>query len=239
MKDAVAIALVLHPLADILIAIFVVVGTLAVFLAVEPAAFVFFVASVIVHAEPRLPIFEPLPIIHRPTFVLVDPPTMLPPLTKLPLVFIALGKQINTIAMELIVLPEAQVHICIREGVDSPAMPALDDLADILGAVVVAELLELRFELTVLFVELAGEFLFEAAGLVEGFGVLRVVGGGVVVGVLVLDCRQHMGLNLNPLNYNRGVVGWLKEGFNWVVDRAIRVATAKNWSMHHMHPYKL
>lgn len=139
------------------------------------------------HAEARLAVLEPLAVVDRTALVLVDTSAVLPALAELALVLVALGEQVDAIPMEFVVFPEAEVDVAIGEGVDSAAMPALYHLSNVLRPVVIAQLLELCFQLPARLVELAREFLLQPACLV-----LRLVALGVVAGcrcvVLVLHC---------------------------------------------------
>lgn len=92
---------------------------------------------------------------------------MFPALTKLSLILVSLGEQVDPVSVEFIVLPKTQIDVSVAKTVDSPTMPALQNLSDVLRPVVVVEFFVLLLQLTISIVELRNELLFETGGLVE------------------------------------------------------------------------
>jgi len=166
LKNSVAVASILHPVSNVSVTVPVVVCSLSMLLAIQPAALVLLSPTVEVHSESRLPIFKPLTVIDSTRAILINTATMLASLSKLTLIAITSGEEIDAVSMKFVFLPEAKINIPIGECIDSSAVPTFKHLSDILRAVVVGKSFVFLFELSRLFIELAGELLFEPGSLV-------------------------------------------------------------------------
>ncbi len=136
-----AILFIFDPIANILIAILVVVGSFAVLLPIQPVSFIFLAVGICVNAEPIFSIFVPLPVVDGSAFVMVDSPSVFFAVEELALILFGSAIDVESFGVEFILLPIAHVHILIWEGVYALSTSAILVLPNVLSPIRVCHFL--------------------------------------------------------------------------------------------------
>jgi hypothetical protein len=160
-----AVLFIFYPISDILVSIFIVVCTLAVFLSVQPISLIFLSIGVGVYSKAIFPIFVPFSIIDCCTFVVINSAAVFFAVEELSLVFFATDVDIDSVCGELVFFPVAHIDVFIGERINSLAASTILVLPDVFSAIGVGDLLVFGSQTAAIIEKLREELL---SGGVEG-----------------------------------------------------------------------